>query len=1338
MQKIALTICALFIISGCDRDKDIYPKRPRKSQYYYNETSITEMNQNARIALRRAREKTGIEFVTVILEKIPNTISVEKYAAGLFHKWKIGSKTEGKGVLLLFIEDTHTLKIEVSYELEGIFTDAFCSSFQPTVKSYYAGRYFGDVFCGLVECMVRRILIGEDVEPEATLKGLATDPELLKSSEFFLSGGGGIIDDEYFYEKDAKLSFIRDIPPEKVREFDCDRDIDVVLTRYFKSLEEGINYPFLGMLTEGSQMKRLEYPDSAHFYKSRWEDCREAFPYRIRYKGGLAAVRFKKTQSFPIFLRRTSDSFWKVDEARAWVSSWQDFAANKSGPYHSDHPWMFAFSEYKYRKSLCYVPGLLPVSLTLKEEISRLEKAIKEDSKNASNYFKLADIFYWDCLWISAAIDLVEGGLKLEPDNVPYRWLVIFMRYRFPDPEPNAHHLEKLLSINPDDLEALDYYSRHNWHYTMNYRKAMRILRRARHVEKKLTNSTKKSRWRLDSYKKNYWNQLAVDRNSLWRGWNYFYIFYLPYGGSSKMIIVLLVSLVVVIWTLKHSVKAKTKRFKKAIISAMVLIMISSFGSSAFSADSEKGRTLVVPDEYKTIHTAMKAAESGDTVFVKAGIYEEDEITLKDGVKLVGEARDRVTLRIDIQKGRDVDVILADQPNGLIKNLTVEHIGKTYAKRRQVGIFLVDSSVEVVNCRIRKSVGYGMVVKNSQPVIRNCIFESNGFSGIKVIGKRSFPSILDCNIRSNQQNGVYFDSAGGGLMENNTVEKNEWHGIFVEGAAETVKLRKNHCRANGHNGIYVTKGAKVDVQENTCEDNRKSGILIYKEGAAATLKGNSCIENWENGIWFAEGARGVAENNTCEENSKSGILVSGEKTSAILRNNKCLSNGSNGIYFRWKATGTAEGNICNKNIYNGISAMYKGVITELKNNQCLANGRNGIYFGGGAGGIVESNICSENKWHGISIANIWSVPTLKNNRCSDNARDSVYVEKGEFGPVRWLLVEEEFDELEEIAARLRAEKSRSYTGGWQLSHFYQYLGERWAGHSPSKEEWLLGVLGRWRKEKPESVTPRIVMAKAYIKFGWFARGGGFAKTVTKEGWEVFHAKLRKAREVLKEAEKLSTKDPEVYCLLLRVEQNEGNSGVKMNRLFEKGIAIERGYTPLYHVRAHSLLPRWGGSKKELEAFARRAVKLTREQEGESLYAVIAASVLWPVGPEDYPKLKFSYPRIKQGCIDILERYPESDYYLNAYCFLASIYEDKETARELFDKIGNDWNWDAWNYQKYFNKYKNWAYEKNQEHLRPKAKFPVVTTVVVGTIIVSVLIVLSTIQIARKKAAIKQS
>ena len=60
-MKMALFICVLLIIPAYGAGSVISLERPRKTPYYYNETSVTEMDQDARYSLRRARERTGIE-----------------------------------------------------------------------------------------------------------------------------------------------------------------------------------------------------------------------------------------------------------------------------------------------------------------------------------------------------------------------------------------------------------------------------------------------------------------------------------------------------------------------------------------------------------------------------------------------------------------------------------------------------------------------------------------------------------------------------------------------------------------------------------------------------------------------------------------------------------------------------------------------------------------------------------------------------------------------------------------------------------------------------------------------------------------------------------------------------------------------------------------------------------------------------------------------------------------------------------------------------------------------------------------------------------------------------
>jgi tetratricopeptide (TPR) repeat protein len=180
------------------------------------------------------------------------------------------------------------------------------------------------------------------------------------------------------------------------------------------------------------------------------------FPYRIIYNktGDLAAIRFKGLL-WPLFLRQTPEGFWKLDITKGWAFSQANYNLTGMYPLYRDHPWMFAYTDYPYEKSRCNIPKLIPFPLNIKSRIEELQDAIRKDPGNASNYFKLADIFYWECFWVRAAIDVVEKGLKLEPDNVPYRWLVIYMLYRYPKIEDIPAHYKALLKLNPCDDDTL-------------------------------------------------------------------------------------------------------------------------------------------------------------------------------------------------------------------------------------------------------------------------------------------------------------------------------------------------------------------------------------------------------------------------------------------------------------------------------------------------------------------------------------------------------------------------------------------------------------------------------------------------------------------------------------------------------------------------------------------------------------------------------------------------------------------------------------------------------------------------------------------------------------------
>lgn len=679
--------------------------------------------------------------------------------------------------------------------------------------------------------------------------------------------------------------------------------------------------------------------------------------------------------------------------------------------------------------------------------------------------------------------------------------------------------------------------------------------------------------------------------------------------------------------------------------------------------------TLTVPDDYQTIQEAIDNSIKGDTIFIKAGEY-KGKILFRDGIKLIGQDRDKVIIRLD---AHEKHVIYGRNfTSGTISDITIEHTGKDESEKRYSGIYLENSSIEITRCRIRNAAGHGIrLLGKDTSLISDCIIESSGFAGIYVDGKGAQTKIINNTVKNNSTTGICFTGGGLGTVEGNICVANKF-GIGINGKNTNIKLTNNRCEDNLGNGITVWDSAEAMLDSNSCENNKGCGIIMWG------------------------GSKALVENNVCINNGKSGIKVYDSGSSAVLNNNTFAHNKEHGIYFSRDSYGKAEGNICTENEGNGITVRYGSAAPELLSNKCTGNKLNGIEYKGGMG-IATGNACDENQKYGISLSNAWSCPKLTNNSYNDNQLGTIYRYTPPFGRVRDLLLEEKFDELEEIATRLRLEKPRIETGGWQLDYFYSHLAGGWAKNYITEVDWLIESLERWKAHRPHSITPRVVLAKVYIKIGWEGRGDGWAKDVTEEGWKIFRTNLKKAWGLLKETESLKIKDPELYHVFLTVGRGLSKSERIMNDLFEKGVAIEPCYSTIYLEMAEGLLPKWGGSKRQLKALAERSLALIGGDEGVIMYAKIASEVM-PTSSEGdvgriFKSYGFSYDTIKKGFSRLLMSYPDSKYYRNRYCLIASIYKDRETAIELFDQIGDDWHRGAWRNEENFTKYQKWAYER---------------------------------------------
>ncbi len=104
----------------------ITPKPVENNVYIYDKAGILgEIKESTGRYLEIFKKDYAVEAVILTLPVLPPTHTIESLAAELFSNWRIGKNTGGRGILLLLADKEKLIKIEVSYELEDVFTDIF-------------------------------------------------------------------------------------------------------------------------------------------------------------------------------------------------------------------------------------------------------------------------------------------------------------------------------------------------------------------------------------------------------------------------------------------------------------------------------------------------------------------------------------------------------------------------------------------------------------------------------------------------------------------------------------------------------------------------------------------------------------------------------------------------------------------------------------------------------------------------------------------------------------------------------------------------------------------------------------------------------------------------------------------------------------------------------------------------------------------------------------------------------------------------------------------------------------------------------------------------------------
>ena len=111
-----------------------------------------------------------------------------------------------------------------------------------------------------------------------------------------------------------------------------------------------------------------------------------------------------------------------------------------------------------------------------------------------------------------------------------------------------------------------------------------------------------------------------------------------------------------------------------------------------------------------------------------------------------------------------------------------------------------------------------------------------------------------------------------------------------------------------------------------------------------------------------------------------------------------------------------------------------------------------------------------------------------------------------------------------------------------------------------------------------------------ISYAWDARGGGLAGTVTKEGWQLFHERLRQANEALESAWSLDAKDAATAARAITICKGLQLGDTAVQKWFDRAMAADPGCRAACDELIDFLDPKWGGSREKLVAFGRECKK----------------------------------------------------------------------------------------------------------------------------------------------------
>lgn len=256
-----------------------------------------------------------------------------------------------------------------------------------------------------------------------------------------------------------------------------------------------------------------------------------------------------------------------------------------------------------------------------------------------------------------------------------------------------------------------------------------------------------------------------------------------------------------------------------------------------------------------------------------------------------------------------------------------------------------------------------MIGTNTGAEFNRCFFVNAKTDGLGQGGTADYPIIRDCIFETNGNDGLSLSTATTALITGNRAVLNGRFGLLVTGILS--RISNNICVSNGQSviggaGIGVINADYTTVGGNQCINNGLTGTR-YAHGIQLNnckygiVSNNYCGGNVGNGIDLTLGSsHGTVTGNVTPSNVDCGIAIDSRSDYCVVAGNVVVSNYNTGIYSYASIHTKITGNTVTGNGFSPATISWAGVVASPY----------GVYFDGysnagidyyGAGGSVIGN-----------------------------------------------------------------------------------------------------------------------------------------------------------------------------------------------------------------------------------------------------------------------------------------------------------------------------------------------------------------------------------------------